>query len=54
MYVHVLMQLIKLVDLLVALTVSEEDIYPLIHAYIWTKIGQETNLLKKVKINQLL
>lgn len=39
----------KLIDLLVALTVSEEKMYPLIQAYVWTKIGREPRLLKKVQ-----
>ena len=39
----------KLVDLLVALTVSELEMYPLIQAYVWKKIGKEFHLLKKVK-----
>lgn len=38
----------KLIDLLVALTVSEKEMYPLIQAYVWTKIGKEVQLLKKV------
>ena len=38
----------KLIDLLVALTVSEEEMYPLIQTYIWTKVGKEPLLLKKV------
>ena len=38
----------KLIDLLVALTVSEDKMYPLIQAYIWKKIGKEVNLLKQV------
>lgn len=44
-------QLMKLIDLLVALTVSEDEMYPLIQAYIWTKIGKEVHLLKKVSLN---
>ena len=38
----------KLIDLLVALTVSEDKMYPLIQAYVWTKIGKEVHLLKRV------
>jgi 3-oxoacyl-[acyl-carrier-protein] synthase III len=38
----------KLIDLLVALTVSEDKMYPLIQAYVWTKIGKDVHLLKKV------
>lgn len=38
----------KLIDLLVSLTVSEEEMYPLIQTYVWTKIGKELLLLKKV------
>lgn len=43
-----LVKLMKLIDLLVALTVSEEEMYPLIQAYVWTKIGKDMQLLKKV------
>ena len=42
----------KLIDLLVALTVSEMEMYPLIQAYIWTKIGKEFHLLKKVNLQK--
>lgn len=41
----------KLIDLLVALTVSEDQMYPLIQAYVWTKIGKEVHLLKKVSFH---
>lgn len=39
----------KLIDLLVALTVSEDKMYPLIQAYVWKKIGKEEHLLKQVR-----
>ena len=38
----------KLIDLLVALTVSEKEMYPLIQTHVWTNIGGEPELLKKV------
>ena len=44
-----LVKLMKLIDLLVALTVSEEEMYPLIQAYVWTKVGKDVPLLKKVQ-----
>jgi len=44
-----LLQLMKLIDLLVSLTVSEEEIYPLIQSQVWSKIGHEADLLKKVR-----
>ena len=40
----------KLIDLLVALTVSAEEMYPLIQAYVWTKVGKDVRLLKKVSV----
>ena len=50
MFVHVcVLQLMKLIDLLVSLTVSEDEIYPLIQSRVWSKIGHETDLLKKVR-----
>ena len=38
----------KLIDLLVALTISEEEMYPLIQAHVWAKIGREKDLLRRV------
>ena len=42
------LQLIRLVDMLVALTISEDAIYPLIQSYVWEKIGAEPKVLKRV------
>lgn len=44
-FVH---QVTKLIDLLVALTISEEEMYPLIQAHVWAKIGREKDLLRRV------
>jgi neurofibromin 1 len=41
-------KLIRLVDMLVALTISEDAIYPLIQSYVWAKIGAEPKVLKGV------
>ena len=38
----------KLIDLLVALTISEQEMYPLIQAHVWAKIGREKDLLRRV------
>ena len=43
-----LYQVTKLIDLLVALTISEEEMYPLIQAHVWAKIGKEKDLLRRV------
>ena len=40
--------MIRLVDMLVALTISEDAIYPLIQSYVWAKIGAEPKVLKRV------
>ena len=42
------LQLIRLIDMLVALTISEDTIYPLIQSCVWAKIGGEPRLLKRV------
>ena len=42
------MQVTKLIDLLVALTISEQEMYPLIQAHVWAKIGREKDLLRRV------
>lgn len=36
----------KLIDLLVALTISEQDMYPLIQTHIWRVVGSDSDLLK--------
>lgn len=41
-------QLMRLIDMLVALSISEDAIYPLIQSCIWAKIGGERKLLKRV------
>ena len=41
-------QVTKLIDLLVALTISEEQMYPLIQTHVWAKIGREKDLLRRV------
>ena len=38
----------RLVDMLVALSISEDAIYPLIQSFVWDKIGGEPRLLKRV------
>ena len=38
----------RLVDMLVALSISEDAIYPLIQSSVWAKIGGESKLLKRV------
>ena len=38
----------RLVDMLVALSVSEDAIYPLIQSCVWAKIGGDPRLLKRV------
>ena len=38
----------RLVDMLVALSISEDSIYPLIQSFVWAKIGGEPRLLKRV------
>ena len=38
----------RLVDMLVALSISEDAIYPLIQSQVWAKIGGEPRLLKRV------
>ena len=44
----IVFQLMRLVDMLVALSVSEDAIYPLIQSCVWAKIGGEPRLLKRV------
>ncbi|CAI8022725.1 Neurofibromin [Geodia barretti] len=41
-------KLMRLVDMLVALSISEDAIYPLIQSFVWDKIGGEPRLLKRV------
>ena len=43
-----IVQLMRLVDMLVALSISEDAIYPLIQSKVWAKIGGEPRLLKRV------
>ena len=47
-FCFVLLQLMRLVDMLVALSISEDSIYPLIQSFVWDKIGGEPRLLKRV------
>ena len=41
-------KVIRIIDLLVALTISEEGMYPLIQTHVWAKIGGEPDLLRRV------
>jgi neurofibromin 1 len=41
-------KLSKIFDLLVSLTISEVEMYPLIQDYVWAKISKEVDLLRNV------